>query len=583
MPAWWDEWLGRREHEIDSFERNGMAVDVDDTALDEGRLVLRTLIDVDGEDIAIEVRYPDHYPWTRFVVYAPDLNLARHQNPFDSNLCVFPRASVHWHPRYLAGDIVAERVPELIRAVRAGGGVLRAAEEPQAEPYTDYFAYVPAGAVLVPAEVSAAAAALDGGQFTIRMSGSADWVTGDGATDLIPAGNGLLAELRRGQAQLAVAEKALLDAFPGPNVVGQWVRLASPPRGPQIREFMEGLAADAPAIVEPEGAAVHYIGVVFEEEVRQGEYADAWIFAAVRRNSSERPGPRDPRRAIERSGWLLRGARCSLEQMTERVPELASLRSRSVSIVGIGSLGAPLAVELARGTVGALRLGDPDFVDPGTIVRWEGGLTSAGANKALVLAQRLRRDHPYTRTEPHPLLVGNVAGDREDIDAWLADADLVVDATAEDNVTAVIAHRAWQAGIPFLTFWSIEGAGGIVARLIPGETGCYHCLRLHTSAEEDPTIEMPRPYGAARVQPRGCADPTFTATSADLRPVVDQAVRVAFGELCRGHDPAYPRHASDVQVLFLRNEDGSLREPLYWTVHQLPVHPRCPLVHAAAD
>jgi len=154
---------------------------------------------------------------------------------------------------------------------------------------------------------------------------------------------------------------------------------------------------------------------------------------------------------------------------------------------------------------------------------------------------------------------------------------LVIDATAEDNVTALLADYARERAVPFMALWGVEGFGGAVARLVPRETGCYYCLELHMSPEHGANVPMPAPPSTIRrVQPRGCADPTFTAPSIDLLPIANQAARAAFGELCRGVEAGYPRYRHDVHVLSVRHPDGSLVEPPEWRSFQLSIHPECP-------
>ena len=41
------------------------------------------------------------------------------------------------------------------------------------------------------------------------------------------------------------------------------------------------------------------------------------------------------------------------------------------------------------------------------------------------------------------------------------------------DATAVLADYSWELGIPCVTTWSVEGHGGVVTRIVPGETGCF--------------------------------------------------------------------------------------------------------------
>lgn len=587
---WWDRWPGRLEAEEESFNRSGLDFARDEAAFAEGRFVLHGTIEVDDERVDLDVQYPDRYPWTRFTVAAPNLELPRHQHPLAKNLCVFPRNSVHWDRRYLAGDIVAERVPELIRLVRAGGSVLHEAEDPQGEPYSTYFTYWPLGGILIPDEVASRAVGIDGGQLMIRMLDDSRWIDVLGAMssfdDPHSLGVGVAIELRRGTEHLAHVDADTWAAFAGPTFTVNWARVEPPPvladPGKVTSYLIEKHDAVRKALVAND-KRTHIFGIVFEEEIRHGEFGDAWMFPFTRAEPSAPSTKRTTPKKARTAAHLLRGMQVGRVVLTERIPELAPMSGSTVAVIGLGTLGAPFAKEMVRGLIREIRIVDFDHVDAATAVRWELGASVAGADKALTIGARLRTDFPYTKVVPIQWMVGGTEGEADD---WLSQtsthgADLIVDATAEDNVTAAVAEHAWESGTPFLTFWSIEGIGGVVARLAPGKTGCYHCLELAISPDGGSIAVPDAPASLPRVQPRSCADPTFTAAAADLTPLVSQAARLAYGELCGGVEGGYPRSAYDVHVLWLREPDGTLIEPVRWTAHLLPVDPTCPL-HAGA-
>src|SRR3546814_1560625 len=60
---------------------------------------------------------------------------------------------------------------------------------------------------------------------------------------------------------------------------------------------------------------------------------------------------------------------CEQAWMT-RAPSLAPIRARSALVVGLGSLGSPLTLHLARAGIGNLHLVDCDHLQIGNTVRW---------------------------------------------------------------------------------------------------------------------------------------------------------------------------------------------------------------------
>lgn len=453
-------------------------------------------------------------------------------------------------------------MPHLITAVRRGGEALRQAEEPQGEPYTDYYAYWPFGGFVVPPEITDGAKGVDGGQFQVRMTRSAEWLEAValGHSFVRPTvGSGVVITLARGQPCLASVANEYSEALTGPMWSGRWVRLKEPPATMDPAQFLEAVRRERPDAVKPEflngrAAAVGLIGVVFEEEVAQGVMEDAWVFVVIAKPRASQRGRSG--KATVPSVVLVRGMRGGEAHLRERIPELKALGDAQVTVLGLGTLGAPLAKEMARNLVGELHVVDHDFVDAGTAVRWERGFDAAGVLKPLALADDLNRNYPHTKVVGHCAAVGAAvdatgAGDRELFASVVTGSDLVLEATAEDNVTAAAADACWQSGTPLIVVWSIEGFGGVVGRIIPGETGCFHCLELLLGGV-GARIALPVPGDRARlVQPPGCADPTFTSPAPDLRPLVDHASRMAFGELSRGDAAGYPRHVHDVYVFFL--------------------------------
>ena len=540
MQAWWEAWPGRLEAELQRFAKLSLSFEIDSDEQAAGRIVLRGLAPVEGQaQTEFIVVYPDTFPHTRFEVFAPDLGLIRHQHPFSKNLCVMPRGSEHWQPDFLAADVIVERVPELVRGVRAGGATLREIESPQGEPVTDYFPYITTGGVVVPGEMLGVDPVELYGQLSLRFRSSTRLLTHlliglEEESRVI--GQALLAEVRGTDGRiLSAAGEALERSFQGEVWQGRWVRMPEPPETLDPNEIVRA-ATEVDPMLRPmqrrnrgstsgtkKRGYFNIIGLLFPEEIRQGEYGDAWMFVAS--------GAKDNKRATPIRRCFVRGMRYSPLDLGARIPELSSLPRRTVSLVGLGSIGMPVAQELAKAQLGHLRVLDPGFADPAASVRWEAGLDAAGAAKVAFAAESIACNYPYTVVEPFPARVGSVSprgfasSEASMIEGWLGDTDLVIDATAEQNVRRVCAYQAHPLGTHQIYVYSIDGYGGVVARLIPGETGCLLCLERALS---DGRIAPPPPADNAadrRVQPGAAATrrsprPPLTYCRCRCRPFV---------------------------------------------------------------
>src|SRR5690606_29742113 len=133
-----------------------------------------------------------------------------------------------------------------------------------------------------------------------------------------------------------------------------------------------------------------------------------------------------------------------------RVPAIAALADREIVVVGVGSLGAPIAIELARNGVGRLALVDFDIVEPGNSVRWPLGAPAWGKSKVSALKEYIEANFPGCRVESRPHAFGmNIdPTDDELLAGVLADADLIVDASASHSVNRLLWDRSQRRNLP---------------------------------------------------------------------------------------------------------------------------------------
>jgi hypothetical protein len=567
MRSWKDRFPERFEHELSAFAERDLDFKLDEDLLEEqGRVVLRGTLVHDGDEIPLEVNYPDLFPYLRPEVVAKELKLDRHQNPYEGNLCLLDRSSRAWNPSDTGAWLVAERVPYLLKLLAAGGEELRKEEAPQGEPVSSYFPsaagtviFVPAEALKLPPDTSAgsgriACSSLEPPQLRIR---------------------GLIGELvekkrNRKTRTLARADASLQTRFSGATLSFRWARLDARPVANTPEALLDAIEAARPGFGSPPWERVHggqvaIAGAVFSEEVRQGEEEDAWVFAVKVRQDQ---GPE--------GAYLIRGQRLSREDLEARLPAFVRMGERTISLSGLGALGGEIAVELAKTGLGTLRGLDFDTVDAGTTVRWAGGLTAVGHLKAEYLRQRIEYDYPYTTFEAFPHQIGSSASlptarqetELDVLDRFFENSDLLIDATAEIGVQQALAAEASALGIRQIYVSATEGArGGLVARIDPERGGCWLCLQWHL---EDGSIPLPAREEALTLQPRGCASLTYTGTGYDLLPICAQAVRVATATLADQTEPA----GSDVFICSF--EEDRLLPPI-WATYPLRPHPKCPI------
>jgi molybdopterin/thiamine biosynthesis adenylyltransferase len=573
MARWHESYPERLAFELAEFDRRGLSFVLDEQRLKKtGQVVLVGSVEHDGRRIDLQIAYPDSFPFLRPEVFAPGIELERHQNPIERNLCLLDRSTRAWSVADTGAWLVDERVPFLLSLLAAGGEQLRAGEAPQGEPQSIYFRSEPGAVVFVPEQVLALTAEHRVGLLQIALGEN------EPPQRLL---RGCLAKVavrsHRGKKHTLAALGPPLDQrFAGKTIDGRWARLEHLPEGTRPRDLLEAVAEVEPALATPRWQPfsgtrdISVVGVVFTEELAQGRFGDSWLFLVCLRDRSTGYESRS----------VARGERLAAADISARLPERARLDDWTLGLIGLGSLGAPLAVEFLRTQVGELRVLDFDAVEAGNAVRWTHGLTAVGYQKTGVIAGWGAAEYPFTKMQAFQHRIGAVPvpvepvpdglGEADGLDQFLDGLDLVIDATGELGIQHLLTTLARPLGLPQVFAWATEGGwGGAVAAVAPASGGCWMCLQL---AFDDGTIALPPGAPDPPVQPRGCADATFAAAGYDITPISAQAARTA-ARLLHGDG------AGEVHVCTLQDDEGEFAAPS-WVSSAIPVHELCPCEHA---
>ncbi|TKX74756.1 hypothetical protein EXE46_07780 [Halorubrum sp. GN11_10-6_MGM] len=151
-----------------------------------------------------------------------------------------------------------------------------------------------------------------------------------------------------------------------------------------------------------------------------------------------------------------------------------ALADRHVTIVGLGTVGSTVAVELAKSGVGNFTLIDPDRLEIHNVVRHECGVDDLGRSKLDAVADRIRETNPLASIETAAVDVTERPGALAD---RIAGSDLVAVCTDTDPSKLVVNRECLAADVPAVYGGVYAGAmGGDVIRVVPGETPCYDCV-----------------------------------------------------------------------------------------------------------
>jgi molybdopterin/thiamine biosynthesis adenylyltransferase len=148
------------------------------------------------------------------------------------------------------------------------------------------------------------------------------------------------------------------------------------------------------------------------------------------------------------------------------------MRNQAILIVGVGGLGVPAALAIARtGDVARMGLVDPDAVDVSNLHRqviYTG--SEVGHLKVEAAARHLRDIDPALAIEEFPVTLaeGNA---REIIKRF----DFVIDGTDSPAAKFLINDVAIATSTPF-AYGGVLGMSGQVMTVLPGHTACIRCL-----------------------------------------------------------------------------------------------------------
>ena len=159
------------------------------------------------------------------------------------------------------------------------------------------------------------------------------------------------------------------------------------------------------------------------------------------------------------------------------------LQEKKVAVVGCGSVGGFVALELARAGVGKICLVDHEFVEPSNIYRHVSGLMGLRNRKVQALKREIEHKIPFTSVEIEPVCVENVLRRK-----LPGDFELVVVALGEPNLELRLNQFFVQSSSTSVLYTWLEpyGIGGHALLSNNGGKGCFECLYSKVEGQQYP-------------------------------------------------------------------------------------------------
>ena len=220
--------------------------------------------------------------------------------------------------------------------------------------------------------------------------------------------------------------------------------------------------------------------------------------------------------------------------------ETDALDRRRVAIVGVGSGGSPIAVELAKAGVGHFVLIDPDRLELANVARHICGVSDLQRYKTLAVADAIREKNPHAVVETHEV---DINDELELLEETADAADLLICATDEATSRNNINVAALETGTTAIFGRAItRAAGGDVLRVRPDVGPCLGCV-FSTGALSQGEQEITNEAQARRALPAYASEHDVQAQiqpglATDIAPISNMMVRLALVELSRGTNSA---------------------------------------------
>jgi molybdopterin/thiamine biosynthesis adenylyltransferase len=242
------------------------------------------------------------------------------------------------------------------------------------------------------------------------------------------------------------------------------------------------------------------------------------------------------------------------------------LANKKVMIIGLGSGGSPIAIELVKSGVQCFVFMDHDRLEVGNVARHVCGLSDLGRYKTKAVKNLILDKNPYAQVETFELQLNWEYKDK--FEQLVQDVDLVICATDNRESRMLINRVCVENNKVCLYGGAFRRAyGGQVLRVIPHVSMCYQCF-LDYLPEIATDEEISNQDQVARVQysPNDPTVPIEPGLSTDIAPISLLIAKLAILELLKGKttsfDSLYDDFVAGWYIWYNRREGGGQSEKL---------------------
>ena len=226
--------------------------------------------------------------------------------------------------------------------------------------------------------------------------------------------------------------------------------------------------------------------------------------------------------------------RGSLDSRRVGLLETNILANRSICVIGLGTGGVHIALELAKAGVGHFSLVDPDRLEIGNISRHHAGISFVGRRKVRAARDLLLETNPGVTVDVYPFRAETEHHD--ELRTIVAGSDVVICATDNRPSKLFVNSLCVETGRTGIFGGAFRRAyGGQILRVRPLESPCYHCFVLampDTEADREVSSEADASAIAYSDQPVA-VEPGLAI---DVAPISIMTAKLTLQELIRAEE-----------------------------------------------
>jgi molybdopterin/thiamine biosynthesis adenylyltransferase len=229
-------------------------------------------------------------------------------------------------------------------------------------------------------------------------------------------------------------------------------------------------------------------------------------------------------------------SRSELYSRSKGLLETSILENQTVGIVGVGSGGSTVALELAKAGIGHFVLIDYDRLEPGNISRHICGIADLGRYKTEAVHDILHSKNPYAKIDTAEIDINSHLSETE---ALLKHCNLIIAGTDTNRSRFNLNSIALKYKIITIFGRAItRAAGGDVLRVRPYDGPCLACIFTETSPvtleKEISHFRQAREEAPAYMDDKEVEATVQVGLSSDILPITNMVVKLALVELSRG-------------------------------------------------